>query len=146
VLGAALGGERAALPDAVERRRNCSTRFRSLKNCAIPCVLVVSMRGEFADFNPCRCRWAGITEAGAQAVRLSVPSHRNEADVEPPRPPACRMAFGRPQKPGGVLLSQRMAIAPARKAIDRGRRRWFRAFLHNRGGLLVVAPASARDL
>jgi sulfopyruvate decarboxylase TPP-binding subunit len=107
VLGAALGGERAALLMQSSGVGNCINTFSILKNCAVPCVLVVSMRGEFADFNSWQVPMGSITEpvlklCGFQCYRIE-----NEADVESITEAACRMAFG-----GGnmvaILLSQRM--------------------------------------
>src|SRR5260221_10384864 len=62
VLGAALGGERAALMMQSSGVGNCINTFSILKNCAVPCVLLVSMRGEFNDFNPWQVAMGSITE------------------------------------------------------------------------------------
>ena len=62
VLGAVLGGERAALLMQSSGVGNCVNTFSILKNCAAPCVLVVSMRGEFDDFNSWQVPMGSITE------------------------------------------------------------------------------------
>jgi sulfopyruvate decarboxylase TPP-binding subunit len=108
VLGAALGGERAALLMQSSGVGNCINTFSILKNCAIPCVLVVSMRGEFADFNPWQVPMGSITEpvlklCGFQCYRID-----NEADVESVTDAACGMAFGGGNRQVAILLSQRM--------------------------------------
>ena len=108
VLGAALGGERAALLMQSSGVGNCINTFSILKNCAISCVLVVSMRGEFADFNPWQVPMGSITEpvlklCGFQCYRID-----NEADVESIAEAACRMAFGGGNMQVAILLSQRM--------------------------------------
>ena len=62
VLGAALGGERAALLMQSSGVGNCVNTFSMLRNCAVPCVILVTMRGEFADFNPWQVPMGTITE------------------------------------------------------------------------------------
>src|SRR3977135_1963329 len=106
VLGAALGGERAALLMQSSGVGNCINTFSILKNCAIPCVLLVTMRGEFNDFNPWQVPMGSIPEpvlkhCGFQTYRIE-----REEDVEPITESACRMAFGGGNMPVAVLLSQ----------------------------------------
>jgi sulfopyruvate decarboxylase TPP-binding subunit len=108
VLGATLGGERAALMMQSSGVGNCVNTFSILKNCAIPCVLVVSMRGEFNDFNPWQVPMGSITEpvlklCGFQCYRID-----QEGDVESVTDAACRMAFGGGNMQVAILLSQRM--------------------------------------
>ena len=108
VLGAALGGERAALMMQSSGVGNCINTFSILKNCAVPCVLLVSMRGESNDFNPWQVPMGQITEpvlrlCGFQTYRVD-----HEDDVEPVTDAACRMAFGGGNLPAAVLLSQQM--------------------------------------
>ena len=108
VLGAALGGERAALMMQSSGVGNCINTFSILKNCAVPCVLLVSMRGESNDFNPWQVPMGQITEpvlrlCGFQTYRVD-----HEDDVEPVTDAACRTAFGGGNLPAAVLLSQQM--------------------------------------
>ena len=107
-LGATLGGERAALMMQSSGVGNCINTFSILKNCAVPCVLLVTMRGEFNDFNPWQVPMGSITEpvlnlCGFQTYRVD-----NEDDAEPVTDAACRIAFGGGNLPVAVLLSQRM--------------------------------------
>ena len=108
VLGATLGGERAALMMQSSGVGNCINTFSILQNCAIPCVLLVTMRGEFNDFNPWQVPMGSITEpvlkhCGFQTCRIE-----REEDVEPITESACRMAFGGGNMQIAVLLSQRL--------------------------------------
>jgi sulfopyruvate decarboxylase TPP-binding subunit len=108
VLGAALGGERAALLMQSSGVGNCINTFSILKNCAIPCVILVTMRGEAADFNPWQAPMGEITEpvltlCGFQTYRID-----DEADVETIVDSACRMAFSGGNYQVAILLSQRM--------------------------------------
>src|ERR1044071_2400345 len=61
-LGATLGGERAALMMQSSGVGNCINAFSLLRNCAVPCVILVTMRGEFNDFNPWQVPMGSITE------------------------------------------------------------------------------------
>jgi sulfopyruvate decarboxylase TPP-binding subunit len=108
VLGAALGGERAALLMQSSGVGNCINTFSILKNCAIPCVILVTMRGEAADFNPWQVPMGEITEpvltlCGFQTYRID-----HEGDVEAIVDSACRMAFSGGNYQVAILLSQRM--------------------------------------
>src|SRR5712691_6689760 len=61
-LGAALGGRRTALLMQSSGVGNCINTFSLLRNCGIPCVILVTMRGEFDDFNPWQVPMGSITE------------------------------------------------------------------------------------
>jgi sulfopyruvate decarboxylase TPP-binding subunit len=107
VLGAALGGERGALLMQSSGVGNCINTFSILKNCAIPCVLLVTMRGEFNDFNPWQRPMGKMTEETLKLCGFHVYRVDEEKDVEPVLAAACDMAFaGNFQV--AVLLSQRM--------------------------------------
>ena len=108
VLGAALGGERAALLMQSSGVGNCINTFSILKNCAIPCVVLVTMRGEFNDFNPWQVPMGSITEPALKLCGFQVYRVDREDDVEPVTDAACRMAFGGAGLQAAVLLSQRM--------------------------------------
>jgi len=108
VLGAALGGERSALLMQSSGVGNCINTFSILKNCAIPFVLLVCMRGEFNDFNPWQVPMGSITEPVLKHCGFQVYRVEQEDDVEPVTDAACRMAFGGGNFQTAVLLSQRM--------------------------------------
>ena len=109
VLGAALGGERAALLMQSSGVGNCINTFSILKNCAIPCVLLVTMRGEFNDFNSWQVPMGSITEPTLKLCGFQVYRVEQENDVEPVTDAACRKAFGDGSVlQTAVLLSQRM--------------------------------------
>jgi sulfopyruvate decarboxylase TPP-binding subunit len=108
VLGAALGGERAALLMQSSGVGNCVNTFSILKSCAIPCVLLVTMRGEFNDFNPWQVPMGSITEPVLRHCGFQTSRIEREEDVEPLTESACRMAFGGGNLQVAVLLSQRL--------------------------------------
>jgi sulfopyruvate decarboxylase TPP-binding subunit len=107
-LGAALGGERAALLMQSSGVGNCINTFSILKSCAIPCVLLVTMRGEFNDFNPWQVPMGSITEPVLKHCGFQICRIEREEDVEPITESACRMAFGGGNMQIAVLLSQRL--------------------------------------
>ena len=67
VAGAALGGERAALLMQSSGVGNCINMFSLLRNCGFAGLLLVTMRGEFGEFNPWQVPMGTITE---DALRL----------------------------------------------------------------------------
>jgi sulfopyruvate decarboxylase alpha subunit len=68
VAGAALGGQRAALLMQSSGVGNCVNMFSLLRNCGYGCVVFVTMRGEFGEFNPWQVPMGSITE---DVLRLS---------------------------------------------------------------------------
>ena len=41
---------------------NCINMFSLLKNCGFPCLILITMRGEFGEFNPWQVPMGSITE------------------------------------------------------------------------------------
>jgi sulfopyruvate decarboxylase alpha subunit len=115
VAGAALGGQRAALLMQSSGVGNCINMFSLLKNCGFGCVIFVTMRGEFGEFNPWQVPMGAITEdvlklAGFLTYRID-----DADDVDDVVGAACDMAFdGNLQV--AILLSQRLI----------GRKQWTR--------------------
>jgi len=115
VAGAALGGQRAALLMQSSGVGNCINMFSLLRNCGFGCVVLVTMRGEFGEFNPWQVPMGTITEdvlklAGFLTYRI------DDADaVDDIVGAGCDMAFdGNLQV--AILLSQRLI----------GRKQWTR--------------------
>lgn len=108
VLGAALGGERAALLMQSSGVGNCVNTFSILRNCAVPCVLLVTMRGEHADFNSWQVPMGMITESVLNLCGFQIYRIDEEAEVEAIVDAACSMAFTGGNFQVAILLSQRM--------------------------------------
>jgi sulfopyruvate decarboxylase TPP-binding subunit len=107
VLGAALGGQRAALMMQSSGVGNCVNTFSILKNCAVPCVLVVSMRGGPSDFNSWQAPM-GTTAAPVLELCGFQVMHLEKADeAEAVTDAACRLAFGADARVA-ILLAQTM--------------------------------------
>jgi sulfopyruvate decarboxylase alpha subunit len=107
VAGAALGGERAALLMQSSGVGNCINMFSLMRNCGFPCLVLITMRGEFAEFNPWQVPMGAITEAtlklcGFLTYRVDEPD-----DVDDIVGGGCDMAFGGDLQVA-IVLSQRL--------------------------------------
>jgi sulfopyruvate decarboxylase alpha subunit len=115
VAGAALGGQRAALLMQSSGVGNCVNMFSLLRNCGFGCLVLVTMRGEFGEFNPWQVPMGAVTE---EVMRLSgFLTYRIESAeaVDEIVGASCDMAFdGNLQI--AILLSQRLI----------GRKQWTR--------------------
>ena len=110
--GAYLGGQRAALLMQSSGVGNCVNMFSLLVHCKIPCLLLVTMRGEYGELNPWQIPMGSIVEstlrlAGFLTYKVETPGEAVET-VDA----ACQMAFTG-ELPIAVLFSQRM-IGPKR--------------------------------
>ena len=107
VAGAHLGGQRAALLMQSSGVGNCINMFSLAKNLGVPCLVLVTMRGEFAEFNPWQVPMGTITKpvlelAGFLTYRVEQPD-----EVDDVVGAACDMAFNG-NLMVAVLLSQRL--------------------------------------
>ena len=68
----ALGGQRAALLMQSSGVGNCINMFSLLKNCGFPCLVLVTMRGEFAEFNPWQVPMGTHTQAALELCNVLV--------------------------------------------------------------------------
>ncbi len=107
VVGAAMGGQRTALLMQSSGVGNCINMFSLLKGFGVPCVLFVTMRGEFGEFNPWQVPMGSITEQTLQLCGFL--THRIESpdDVDAVVGAGCDMAF-HGQTPVAFILSQRL--------------------------------------
>ena len=115
VAGAALGGQRAALLMQSSGVGNCINTFSLLKNCGFPCLVLITMRGEFAEFNPWQVPMGSITEASLKLCGFLTYRVEDAADVDDIVGACCDMAFTGDQAVA-VILSQRLI----------GRKEWTR--------------------
>ena len=108
--GAYLGGQRAALLMQSSGVGNCINMLSLIKTCGFPFLTLVTMRGEFGEFNPWQVPMgqavpATLAALGVIAQRVDVPS-----DVRDTVDGAARLAFG--SSCGvAVLLGQRLVGA-----------------------------------
>jgi sulfopyruvate decarboxylase alpha subunit len=115
VAGAALGGQRAALLMQSSGVGNCINMFSLLRNCGFGCVVLVTMRGEFGEFNQWQVPMGSITEEVLRLSGFLVYRIEQAEDVDDIVGAGCDMAFdGNLQV--AMLLSQRLI----------GRKQWVR--------------------
>jgi sulfopyruvate decarboxylase alpha subunit len=105
--GAWLGGQRAALLMQSSGVGNCINMLSLIKSCRFPLVMLVTMRGEWAEFNPWQVAMGSIVEptlrlAGVNCYRIERPEEA--ADIAAG---AVDLAFGGDHAVA-LLLSQRL--------------------------------------
>src|SRR5215468_10496684 len=105
--GAALGGQRAALLMQSSGVGNCINMFSLMRNCGFPCVILVTMRGEFGEFNPWQVPMGSITEASLKLCGFLTYRVEEAAEIDEIVGAGCDMAFGG-NLPVAILLSQRL--------------------------------------
>ena len=115
LAGAALGGERAALLMQSSGVGNCVNMFSLLRTCGFAGLLLVTMRGEFGEFNPWQVPMGTITEDVLRLGGFLTYRIDNAADVDEIVGAGCDMAFDG-NLLVAILLSQRLI----------GRKQWTR--------------------
>jgi len=107
VAGAALGGQRAALLMQSSGVGNCINMFSLLRNCGFGCVVLVTMRGEFGEFNPWQVPMGTITEDVLRLAGFLTYRVESADDVDDIVGAGCDMAY-EGDLPVAILLAQRL--------------------------------------
>jgi sulfopyruvate decarboxylase alpha subunit len=105
--GAWLGGQRCALLMQSSGVGNCINMLSLAKACRFPLVLLVTMRGEWAEFNPWQVAMGSKTQAALELMDVLVYRVEQEADVAETIAAALDIAFNG-SVATAVLLSQRL--------------------------------------
>ena len=105
--GAWLGGERAALLMQSSGVGNCINMLSLPVNCRMPFLTLVTMRGEWAEFNPWQVPMGTATPAVLAAAGVHVRRADSPADVAEIVAASAALAFDS-AVPVAVLLSQRL--------------------------------------
>jgi sulfopyruvate decarboxylase alpha subunit len=113
--GAWLGGERAALLLQSSGVGNCINMLSLAKSCHIPLLMLVTMRGEWGEFNPWQVPMGSKTQAALELMDVLVYRAEHAEDAAETVSAALDITFN-----GGpvtaVLLAQRLI----------GAKRWLR--------------------
>ena len=123
--GAWLGGQRAALLMQSSGVGNCINMLSLINTCRFPFLTFITMRGEWAEFNPWQVPMSQATEPvltamGVKCYRADRPGRRGRHRAGRGRPRLRRRLRGRgaalaeadrPQGVGEVMLERREAIA-----------------------------------
>ena len=111
--GAWLGGVRAVLLMQSSGVGNCINMLSLARNCRFPLLLLVTMRGEWAEFNPWQVPMGQATPEVLKLCDVLVYRVDREEDAAETVEAALDLAFGG-EAAAAVLLSQRLI----------GRKRW----------------------
>ena len=105
--GAWLGGDRSALLMQSSGVGNCVNMLAMTRACRFPLLMLVTMRGEFEEFNPWQVPMGTSAQSVLQLAGLEVRRVDDAAGVEPAVEWAAEQAFGH-DAAVAVLLSQRL--------------------------------------
>jgi sulfopyruvate decarboxylase alpha subunit len=115
VSGAWLGGQRSVLLMQSSGVGNCVNMFSLLQMCHFPFVTLVTMRGEYAEFNPWQGPMGRATQQALELMGLTVVRVDRPEEVEDVVEAALDSAFE---------AGQRVAVLLGQKLI--GRKKWER--------------------
>lgn len=115
VSGAWLGGERAVLLMQSSGVGNCVNMFSLLESCRLPLLTLVTMRGEYAEFNPWQNPMGQRTAAALELMGITVYRADRPEDVAEIVDAGLVSAFDAEQRVA-ILLSQSLI----------GRKKWVR--------------------
>ena len=107
VAGAALGGQRAALLMQSSGVGNCVNMLSLIRACRFPMLMLVTMRGEWEEFNPWQEPMGSIVEPALQLCDTDVVKVETPEAVVPAVQNALQLAFGG-DRAAAVLLSQKL--------------------------------------
>ncbi|MBR1139327.1 MAG: thiamine pyrophosphate-binding protein [Bradyrhizobium sp.] len=105
--GAWLGGQRAVLLMQSSGVGNCVNMLSLLSSCRFPFLTFVTMRGEWAEFNPWQVAMGKATPAAFDIMGVTVFRLERPDDAGEMAAAAARLAFDSNQAIA-VLISQRM--------------------------------------
>ena len=107
LAGAWLGGERGVLLMQSSGVGNCINMLSLATSCAFPLPMIVTMRGEWAEFNPWQIAMGQTVEPILTLAGTLVHRVENAEDAAPAVDSAIKLAINA-QRPTAVLLAQRM--------------------------------------
>ncbi|MBP2329259.1 sulfopyruvate decarboxylase alpha subunit [Kibdelosporangium banguiense] len=115
VSGAWLGGQRAVLLMQSSGVGNCVNMFSLLQTCQFPFLALVTMRGEYAEFNPWQGPMGRATQQAMEIMGITVNRVDDPGEVEDVVSAAVDSAFE---------ANERIAVLLGQKLI--GRKKWER--------------------
>jgi sulfopyruvate decarboxylase alpha subunit len=105
--GAWLGGMRAALLMQSSGLGNCINMFSLARTCRFPMLMLITMRGEWEEFNPWQEPMGGIVEPVLRLCDAEIYRARTPDEVEGMAERAVQQAFGN-ERVAAVVLSQEL--------------------------------------
>jgi sulfopyruvate decarboxylase alpha subunit len=107
LAGAWLGGDRGALLMQSSGVGNCINMLSLVKTMNFPFFALVTMRGEFGEFNPWQVPMGSATPGALELMGIQVLRATNPGEVYEVVHAGAAMAYGG-HTPTAVLLSQRL--------------------------------------
>jgi sulfopyruvate decarboxylase alpha subunit len=105
--GAWLGGERAVLLMQSSGLGNCVNMLSLARTCRFPLLMLITMRGEWEEFNPWQVPMGSIVEPVLALCEANIYRASAPHEVEGVAERAAQQAFG-DERIVGVLLSQQL--------------------------------------
>src|SRR5712672_2765235 len=105
--GAWLGGQRSALLMQSSGVGNCVNMLSLIRACRFPMLMLVTMRGEWEEFNPWQVPMGSIVEPTLKLCDTHVAKVEQPSEVVPAVQNALQLAFG-DDRAAAVLLSQKL--------------------------------------
>ena len=106
-VGAWLGGDRSVLLMQSSGVGNCINMLSTARECRTPLLMLVTMRGEWGEFNPWQVPMSNATEKVFDAMGVVVHRADDPDAVVPTAAAAARLAFNAFQSVA-VLIGQRV--------------------------------------
>ena len=110
LAGAWLAGDRGALLMQSSGSGNCINMLGMIVECRFPLLMLITMRGQWGEFNPWQLPMAQATLPALNAIGAVVQSVDEAGKVEETVSAAAKLAFNT-CRPVAVLISQRIGGA-----------------------------------
>ena len=106
-VGAWLGGEKSVLLMQSSGVGNCINMLSMLSVCQVPLPILVTMRGDWAEFNPWQVPMGRATKNVLEEMGVLVNRADSEQDVVPLAEGTLRIAYNT-LRPAALLIGQRI--------------------------------------
>jgi sulfopyruvate decarboxylase alpha subunit len=106
-VGGWLGGDKSVLLMQSSGVGNCINMLSMLSVCQIPLTMLITMRGDWAEFNPWQVPMGSAARTVLEAMGVLVSAAQQESDVVPLAEGALRIAYNT-FRPAAVLIGQRV--------------------------------------
>jgi sulfopyruvate decarboxylase alpha subunit len=106
-VGAWLGGEKSVLLMQSSGSGNCINMLGMVQECRVPLPLLITMRGEWGEFNPWQVHMSLATAPALAAIGVAVRTVDSAADIGETVDAALRLAYNT-SRGVAVLISQRL--------------------------------------
>ena len=111
-VGAWLGGEKSVLLLQSSGVGNCINMLGTVEECRVPLLMLVTMRGQWGEFNPWQVPMAQGTAPALAGMSVVVQTVDDPADVAETVDAAARLAFNT-YRAVALLIGQRVIGAKA---------------------------------